>query len=49
MLAPMIPFGVLAGLALHKSLSQFLFTKIAYVLLTLAGLKMIYDGLSEIL
>ncbi len=49
MLAPMIPFGVYAGLKLHKSLSQSLFTKIAYVLLTLAGLKMIYDGLSEIL
>ena len=49
MLAPMIPFGVYAGIKLHKSLSQSLFTKIAYVLLTLAGLKMIYDGLSELL
>lgn len=48
-LAPMIPFGVYAGLKLHQSLSQSLFTKIAYVLLTLAGLKMIYDGLNEIL
>jgi uncharacterized membrane protein YfcA len=49
MLAPMIPFGVFVGLTLHKSLSETLFTKIAYVLLTLAGLKMIYDGLGEIL
>jgi uncharacterized membrane protein YfcA len=48
-LSAAVPFGVFVGLAVHKSLSQALFTKIAYVLLTLAGLRMIYDGLSVIL
>lgn len=49
LLSAAVPFGVLVGLAVHRSLSQALFTKIAYVLLTLAGLKMVYDGLSQIL
>tara|TARA_R110002096_G_scaffold14041_3_gene49167 strand:+ start:13652 stop:14410 length:759 start_codon:yes stop_codon:yes gene_type:complete len=48
-LSAAVPFGVLVGLAVHKSLSQALFTKIAYILLTFAGLRMIYDGFSQIL
>jgi len=48
-LLPMVPLGILTGVLIHKKLSQTLFTKIAYVLLTLAGLKLVYDGVSQIL
>ncbi|GLQ34388.1 UPF0721 transmembrane protein [Amylibacter marinus] len=49
LLAPMIPLGVFIGLKVHKSLPQELFIKIAYFLLTFAGLKLIYDGITQVM
>lgn len=48
-LAPVIPLGVLVGVTLHKSLSEAFFTKLAYILLTFTGVKLIIDGVLELL
>lgn len=44
-LAPFLIIGVLLGFWLHKNMSQQLFTNLAYVFLTLSGLKLVWDGL----
>lgn len=44
-LLPIAPLGVLAGVYLHKKISETLFYKITCVLLFLAGLKLCYEGM----
>ena len=46
MLAPFVPIGILIGFRLHRLVSQDRFTAIAYTLLSLAGLKLLWDGVS---
>jgi uncharacterized membrane protein YfcA len=43
-LAPLAPIGVYAGIWLHRRVSDVVFFRIAYALLFLVGLKLIYDG-----
>jgi uncharacterized protein len=43
-LLPMVPVGVFIGFRLHNLVRQDSFVKIAYGLLTFAGLKLIWDG-----
>lgn len=49
MLLPMVPFGVFVGIFLHKKLKQEQFMRVAYVLLTITGLKLVYDALAQII
>ena len=46
MLAPFVPVGVLIGFRLHRLISQDRFTAVVYALLLVAGLKLLWDGLS---
>ncbi len=46
MLAPFALFGTWAGVKLHHSVPERLFYAIAYVLLTVTGAKLIWDGLT---
>jgi len=46
-LAPLVPVGVLIGYYLHGKVSQGVFMKIAYIFLTIAGFKLLYDGLTN--
>ncbi len=43
-LAPFVIFGIIAGLKLHKIIDQTLFTRFAYAMLLLAGLKLLFDA-----
>lgn len=48
-LAPMVPIGLLLGFWIHTRISQQLFTKISYLLLLIAALKLLYDGFHSVL
>lgn len=43
-LAPLAPIGILAGVYLHKRVSDRIFFAVVYVLLFLVGMKLIWDG-----
>jgi uncharacterized membrane protein YfcA len=43
-LAPLAPFGIWLGVWLMRRLSQVVFYRVAYVMLTLVGLKLLWDG-----
>lgn len=43
-LLPLVPIGVLLGFRLHNVVDQVLFTRIVYVLLAFAGMKLLWDG-----
>jgi uncharacterized membrane protein YfcA len=43
-LMPLTLMGVVVGITLHRKISQQLFTKLAYIFLTAAAVKLIYDG-----
>ncbi len=45
-LLPIVPVGIGLGYFLHSRVSQKLFQQIAYAMLILVGLKLIFDGLS---
>ena len=47
-LAPLAPVGVYTGVWLHKRVSDELFFKIAYSLLFVVGIKLLWDGVSAI-
>lgn len=49
LLAPLLFVGIGLGLALHKTVSQAIFTRIVYIFLTMAGLKLLWDGRAVIL
>lgn len=49
LLLPVIPFGIWAGLRLHSIVSQKLFMQIAYALLLLSGLRLLYDGIVSVI
>lgn len=44
-LVPFLILGILFGFWLNKTMSQKLFTNLAYVFLTISGVKLIWDGL----
>ncbi|MBT8077425.1 MAG: sulfite exporter TauE/SafE family protein [Gammaproteobacteria bacterium] len=46
-LAPLAPVGVAAGVWLHRRISDRFFYRLAYGLLFIVGLKLIYDGLAD--
>ena len=46
-LLPLVPVGVWMGLTLHKKVSQSLFYRVSYILLLVAGSKLIWDGVSR--
>jgi hypothetical protein len=43
-LAPLAPVGVATGVWLHNRVSDRLFFQVAYTLLFVVGLKLVYDG-----
>ncbi|MBT8137672.1 MAG: sulfite exporter TauE/SafE family protein [Gammaproteobacteria bacterium] len=45
-LAPLAPAGIAAGVWLHRRVSDKLFFRIAYVMLFIVGLRLLYDGVS---
>jgi len=47
-LSPLAPAGVMIGVYLHKRVSDRLFFGVVYVLLFLVGLKLIWDGISQL-
>ena len=47
-LSPLAPVGVMLGVYLHKRVSDRLFFGVVYVLLLLVGLKLIWDGVSQL-
>jgi hypothetical protein len=48
-LAPLAPVGIVLGVWLQRRLSQALFYRIAYALLTVVGAKLFYDGARALL
>jgi len=48
-LAPFIPVGVLLGFWFNKHVSERVFTGVIFAALTLAGLKLVWDGLAALL
>lgn len=48
-LAPLVPVGILIGFHLHKIISQKVFTGVAYAFLLLSGVKLLWDGVADIL
>jgi uncharacterized membrane protein YfcA len=44
LLSPLVALGILAGLRLHMWINQELFTRFAYAMLLIAGVKLIYDA-----
>ncbi|WP_020592509.1 sulfite exporter TauE/SafE family protein [Kiloniella laminariae] len=44
--APLVPLGIWLGLRLHKVLSPDLFYKISYIMMVIAGIKLIFDSFS---
>ncbi len=48
MLAPFVPIGIIVGFRLHAIVSQNTFTKVAYGLLLVAGVKLLWDGVAAI-
>lgn len=47
-LAPLAPVGVMLGVYLHKRVSDRFFFATVYVLLAAVGMKLIFDGLTEL-
>lgn len=45
-LAPLAPLGIGAGVWLHKRVTDRLFFRLAYAMLFVVGLKLIYDGIT---
>lgn len=45
-LAPLAPLGIGAGVWLHKRVTDRLFFRLAYAMLFVVGLKLIYDGMT---
>ena len=45
-LIPLAPIGVYAGYWLHTRVSDRVFFQIAYTLLFIVGLRLIYDGIT---
>lgn len=45
LLAPFVVLGIIAGLRLHAIIDQTLFTRFAYAMLTVAGVKLLYDAM----
>ena len=46
-LLPLAPLGIWLGLKLHGIVSQSLFYWISYSMMVIAGVKLIYDGLTK--
>lgn len=49
LLSPFVVLGVLLGFLMHRRVSQGAFTKIAYVFLALAGVKLVWDAMTATL
>ncbi len=49
MLIPLAPVGVGLGLWLHRHIDNELFYRICYVILFVVGLRLLYDGVSDLL
>ncbi len=47
-LAPLAPIGVLTGVYLHRRVSDRFFFGIVYVLLAAVGIKLVWDGLTDL-
>jgi len=47
-LLPLAPLGMWFGISLHRIVPEALFYRVCYLLLFLAGLKLLYDGASEV-
>jgi uncharacterized protein len=47
-LAPLAPLGVATGVWLHNRVTDRLFFRLAYTLLFVVGVKLIYDGVAEL-
>lgn len=47
-LAPLAPLGVAAGVWMHNRVSDRFFFQVAYTLLFLVGLRLIYDGIADL-
>jgi uncharacterized membrane protein YfcA len=47
-LAPLAPIGIYTGVWLHKRVSDKVFFRIAYALLFIVGLKLLWDGLGAV-
>jgi hypothetical protein len=47
-LAPLAPVGVAMGVWLHNRVTDRLFFRVAYTLLFVVGLKLMYDGAAEL-
>jgi len=43
-LAPLAPFGIWLGVWLMRRISQNAFYRVAYTMLTLVGMKLLWDG-----
>jgi uncharacterized membrane protein YfcA len=48
-LAPLAPVGILLGVRLQRRLPQEVFYRVAYVLLTIVGAKLLFDGTRALL
>ncbi len=48
-LLPLAPLGMGLGIWLHRIVAQDVFYRVCYLLLFLAGLKLLYDGVAELL
>ncbi len=48
-LAPLAPLGVWLGVKLHSRVNEKLFYNLCYIFLFITGLKLLYDGFSEVL
>ena len=44
-LAPLAPLGVAAGVWLHRRVSDKLFFRVAYVMLFIVGLRLLWEGI----
>ncbi len=45
---PIVPLGIWLGLKLHKIIAPDLFYQISYLMMILAGTKLLYDGMSPL-
>ncbi|MCH8197312.1 MAG: sulfite exporter TauE/SafE family protein, partial [Proteobacteria bacterium] len=48
-LIPLAPVGVGLGLWLHRRIDNELFYRICYVILFLVGIRLLYDGVSDLI
>jgi uncharacterized membrane protein YfcA len=48
-LSPLVPLGVWLGIKLHDRINEQLFYNVAYISLLITGVKLLYDGISNII